>query len=328
MKKISLLAPLEVSPQPVIALEYQAMLHQVLAVTVRVGLFAYLHVPHTLAEICEARSWRPYFADLILHILVLAGFLDKKDNGYEASALGRLYLQEDSELCLTECLQLDFAPGGFGRNIADLLDVAAAMPPHVIMHWEPSRLRRLGAYAITGNLRETIAAIHLKGNERLLDLGGGHALYSIALLEKYPGLSITVQDLPEVIPLARQNAETYGVGERLEFRGSDFIEQELAGGYDAVLCFNILSGRERTAILLPKVQRALKPGGRVLLKTRFEDCEDRLEAVLDKLRWFAFGRNFIEGSSYWLEAMEVAGFHSNQILVRLGSSGLLEGRKI
>ena len=328
MEKKSLLAPLAVSPQPIIRLEYQSMLHQVLAVTVRAGLFSYLAVPHTLEELCREKHWRPYFTELVLKILVLAGFAAVYEEAYEATPAARLYLRAESELCLAECLQLDFAPGGFAQNVASLLDAHAAMPPRLLFHWEPSRLRRLGAYAVTGNLRETIAAIDLQGHERVLDLGGGHALYSIALLEKYPELSITVQDLPEVIPVARQNAGAYGVEERLEFRGADFIEEALGTGYDVVLCFNILSGKERTAIILPKVLQALKPGGRVLLKTRFEDCEERLEDMLDKLRWFSFGRNFVDSSSHWLETLDNMGFQRNRVLARLGSSGLLEGRKI
>lgn len=328
MRKQSLLEPLAVSPQPVIRLEYQAMLHQVLAVTVRAGLFSYLAVPHTLAELCREKKWRPYFAELVLKILVLAGFAAVHEDVYEASPAAKLYLRAESELCLAECLQLDFAPGGFAQNVASLLDAEAAMPLRPLMHWDPSRLRRLGAYAITGNLRETIAAIGLQGHERVLDLGGGHALYSIALLEKYPELSITVQDLPEVIPLARQNAREYGAEDQLDFLGADFIEEALGTGYDVVLCFNILSGQERTVIILPKVMQALKPGGRVILKTRFEDCEERLEDMLDKLRWFSFGRKSVDSSSYWLETLGNMGFQHNRVLARLGSSGLLEGRKI
>ncbi len=328
MEEKMLLAPLAVSPQPIIELEYQQMLHQVLGVAARADLFTYLAEPRTLAEICAEKTWRESFTALFLQILELSGFVVVSNGAYEDSTMARAYLCSESYLCLWECLQLDFEPGGFARNIAALLENGKTMPQRVLLHWEPSRLRRLGAYAITGNLRETIAAIDLRGDERILDLGGGHALYSLALLEKYPQLAITVQDLPAVIPLAKKNAARFSALDRLHFIESDFIEEELAAGYDRILCFNILSGRERSAIILPKVYRALKPGGRVILKTRLEDCEDTLEGALDKLRWFSFGRGNVESSAYWLGLLSDMGFSKTSVLARLGSSGLLEGRKI
>ena len=327
MEKKSLLEPLAVSPEPIIALEYQAMLHQVLFAAVKAELFGYLTEPHTPAELCAAKGWREPFALLLLRILLRAGFLAQQGSRYVNTALAEDYLRLDSELCLAECLQLDLAPGGFAQNVMALLDAKSEMPLRFMPHWGPSRLRRLSTYALTGNLCRTVEAISLRGDERVLDLGGGHGLYALALLEKYPRLQVTVQDLPEIVPLAAENAKRAGLSERLRLRAADFIAEELEPGYDVILCFNILSGEQRRRIILSKVREALQPGGRVLVKARFDDCEDTLRDLLDKLRWFAFGRKPLDTSADWLRLLGEMGFQTPRICVRLGGSGLLEARR-
>ena len=46
-----------------------------------------------------------------------------------------------------------------------------------------------------------------KNCRRVIDVGGGHALYSIALCRKYPDLEIAIFDSPYVRPLALENIE-------------------------------------------------------------------------------------------------------------------------
>jgi len=52
----------------------------------------------------------------------------------------------------------------------------------------------------------------------LLDVGGGTGIYSIACLQKNPGLRGIIWDRPEVLKVAAEMAAAYGVADRLECR--------------------------------------------------------------------------------------------------------------
>ena len=60
--------------------------------------------------------------------------------------------------------------------------------------------------ALSGRLQAVIRVIiNLPGFDRarrVLDLGGGHGLYAIALGMQNPGIEAWVFDLPDVVPLA------------------------------------------------------------------------------------------------------------------------------
>ena len=64
----------------------------------------------------------------------------------------------------------------------------------------------------------------------LLDVGGGTGLYSIAFLQKNPGLRAIVWDRPEVLKVAAEMAATCGVADRLECRPGDMFADAAAAG--------------------------------------------------------------------------------------------------
>jgi hypothetical protein len=65
------------------------------------------------------------------------------------------------------------------------------------------------------------AALDLRGDERVMDAGGGLGGLAFALLAHYPDLRVILVDRPEVIALAaRINAQ----GDRLQFLSRDLFE--------------------------------------------------------------------------------------------------------
>lgn len=102
---------------------------------------------------------------------------------------------------------------------------------------------------------------------RLLDLGGGHALYSIALCEKYPQLSAVIFDKAEALVVGQESIQAAQLNERVTVQTGDFLTDPLDTGFDFVLLFNILHGfqAEQNIELLRKVRHALNPGGRVII---------------------------------------------------------------
>lgn len=102
---------------------------------------------------------------------------------------------------------------------------------------------------------------------RLLDVGGGHGLYSVKFCERHPTLSATVFDLPEALKVASNVIDSEGMVNRVSVQAGDYWIDDLGSGYDVVLVFNILHQYlpDRNTELLRRVAAALNPGGLVVI---------------------------------------------------------------
>jgi cyclopropane fatty-acyl-phospholipid synthase-like methyltransferase len=109
------------------------------------------------------------------------------------------------------------------------------------------------------------------GTKRVLDVGGGHGLYSIMLCRLHPELSATIFDSPEPLEDAKRNIEAENLSGRISVQAGDFFHDNLGSGFDAALLFNVihLFPPEANATLLSKVASALRPGGTVVIFDQF-----------------------------------------------------------
>ena len=108
--------------------------------------------------------------------------------------------------------------------------------------------------------------LSLDGVRTLLDVGGGSGLYSIAWLRRHPALRAIVWDRPEVLKVAREMAEQYGVADRLECVPGDMFVDSVPSA-DVVLLSNILHDWDEPECrtLIKRCAAALPSGGRLLI---------------------------------------------------------------
>lgn len=112
-------------------------------------------------------------------------------------------------------------------------------------------------------LAETVS---LDDVQTLLDVGGGSGIYSIAWLRRHPALRAIVWDRPEVLKIAREMAEQYGVADRLDCVPGDMFVDSVPKA-DVVLLSNILHDWDEPECreLVGRCAAALSPGGRLLI---------------------------------------------------------------
>lgn len=72
---------------------------------------------------------------------------------------------------------------------------------------------------------------------RVIDVGGGHGGYSLALAQRYPLLTATVFELPRVVPVALEIIHQAGLADRVKVQEGDFQKEELGRGFDVALVF-------------------------------------------------------------------------------------------
>ncbi len=144
------------------------------------------------------------------------------------------------------------------------------------------------------------------GPTRLLDVGGGHAMYSILMCEKYPELAATVLDSHQALETARQNIAAANMGQRITLQEGDFLKADYGSGYDAVFLFNIVHGLTPALNkeLLRKTAQALKPGGQVVI---VEQLLGAVSTPIGKASTRLLGLAYfhlIEGKTYTYEDLQ------------------------
>ena len=121
----------------------------------------------------------------------------------------------------------------------------------------------------SGLVDEVVGRVELpRGTERLLDVGGGHGLYTVAFCRRHASLRGTVLDWPAGLESARATlVENPDVAERVDLLESDLEREEIPGGYDVTLLGNIVHGLspDGNAELFGKLARATTERGTVVI---------------------------------------------------------------
>lgn len=111
---------------------------------------------------------------------------------------------------------------------------------------------------------------------RLIDIGGGHGGYSMALARRYPNLTATVFELPAAAEVAIEIIKAEEMSARVMVRAGDFQKEDLGNNYDVALIFGVLVSEtdEGKLALLRKTHAALSQGGFVAIREIWLDPED------------------------------------------------------
>jgi SAM-dependent methyltransferase len=127
------------------------------------------------------------------------------------------------------------------------------------------------------NVAPALAAeLDLSGAELLLDVGGGHGLYSYALLQANPRLRAVIVDRRPALDVARGYAAERGLTDRVELVQGDVHAVEPTtlsgtGTADVVLIANLLHDydADHAEALVRRYANALPAGGRLLVLDSF-----------------------------------------------------------
>lgn len=103
---------------------------------------------------------------------------------------------------------------------------------------------------------------------RVLDLGAGSGVWSIAVAQSSPRVRVTAVDWPGVLPITKNHADRFGVGDRYTLLPGDLGTIDFGRDYDLITVGHILhsEGVERSKKLLRKCFDALAPGGTIAIQ--------------------------------------------------------------
>lgn len=231
-------------------------------------------------ELASRLGTDPRGMTLLLDSAAALGLLEKRNGKYAHSPAAAACLAGSSPYSLANFIKRE---GAFYRRWGNLTQAVRTgqRPEENVQDEKPEEWARGFEYALYDLARPIapLIADALKLPEdrplRVLDVGGGHGCYSLALARRYPNLTATVFELPRVAPVTREIIAAEGLVERVTVQEGDFQQDDLGSGYDLALLFGVLPGEspQGRARLIKKAFAALKPGGWIVLREFLLDAD-------------------------------------------------------
>ena len=265
---------LNLGPGPVMDI-WNGVGFRIVLAAIRLGVFeALADGPLTAEALARQVKTDPRGAALLLFALESLGYVRQQDGAYANTAMTAKWMLRRSA---------NFGPGFefWANNLYELMDnledsLRTGQPPLNLYTWienqpDASRAFQEWMIAIAGFAADAIVGLvarHMPaGARRLLDIGGGHAMYTIAFCRRYPRLSATVFDSPQALEAARASIAAANMADRITAQEGNFLTDSLGEGYDVALMFNINHGftDEQNQALIHKAAQALQPGGRLII---------------------------------------------------------------
>ncbi len=199
---------------------------------------------------------------ILLDALAAMGLMVKKGGSYQAEPSAARFLAADRPDSLLPIIlhNVDL----WERWGALTAKVAAPRRPG---GWTAAFIGAMHAIAkpLAGRI---VKLVDPAGSRRLIDVGGGSGVYTLAFLAASPAMRATIFDRPEVLAMARQRAAEAGMQERVTFAAGDFAQDPLPAGHDLAFVSAIIhqNSPDQNAALFRKVFACLDPGGRVVVR--------------------------------------------------------------
>jgi hypothetical protein len=165
---------------------------------------------------------------------------------------------------------------------------------------------------------ERLDGVGWRGNETVVDVGGGNGSLLLALLDRQPGLRGVVFDLPETV------RDEPALGERIEFVEGNFFERVPEG--DVYVLSTILHDwdDERAATILRTIRESAPAAARILiLDSVVPPGNEPFGAKWLDLLMLVIAGGRERDEEQWRELLAAAGVEPVRID---GENGLIEAR--
>ncbi len=180
---------------------------------------------------------------------------------------------------------------------------------------------------------EVVSRLNLSDRTRLIDVGGGSGVYTIAFLKAIPDMRATLFDYPAVVEIARKKLAEENLRDRVELVKGDFYRDKLPRGHDLALLSAIIhqNSRKQNVNLYRKISQALEPGGMLIIRdyVMTEDHTDPPDGTFFAINMLI---NTEGGGTYSFseisEDLQKAGFESPKLLYRSEMDSLVSAQKL
>jgi SAM-dependent methyltransferase len=258
---------LNVVPQPMIETQMAFTLARVVMAAAKLGIFEALgEAPASSAAIAQRCGTDPFATEKLLFALAAAGYADFDGESYSLTPMSRKWLLQDSPTSLVDKLVFQFEEWDWVARTEEYVTTGTPLEIHEQATSDQWNAYQRGMRSLAGAfVPEAVRRFPMPKDARdMLDIGGSHGYFSVALCRRHPGLRAVVLDLPEAIEHAAPLLAKEGMGDRVVHRAGNATTEDLGTGtYDVVFTASLVHhlSESENRDLAARVARALRPGG-------------------------------------------------------------------
>ncbi|MBV9228365.1 MAG: class I SAM-dependent methyltransferase [Chloroflexi bacterium] len=319
-----ILSRFNVLPTPLFDTPLAAGIAKTLVTACELGIFDALSKQGlTLPALAEQLACNPEGLQLLLQLLISAGYLSYRGGKYHNTRVAQRWLTHQSPVNIAPYVIhspdivaiWDYLPEVVHTNKQAIClpyeeDASTpAMQQLLARHY--AGLAAL-ATALGG---EIINRVRIPADAtQLLDVGGSHAGYSVLFCRKYPHLHATILDIQPGIEAGLSTARQMALTERMSFICADIVREDFttqcSTPFDIALYFHIahLLQPEVNQAVLTKVAQTLRPGGLLVFVDQVTDQTHGSRLASLMVQFMALTMKTVGGTCYpfptvkgWLE---------------------------
>ncbi len=279
----------------------------------------------TASELAAATGAAERGIRILSDTLTVLGLLTKSEDEYALTADSAFFLDKNSQAYMGSAVEFLMGPTQM-RGYTDLTNavrqggttvtgdgsVDPESPMWVTFAKAMMPLMFPAAESIAANL-----GFPNDAKIKVLDIAAGHGIFGIMVAKHFPNAEIHAVDWPNVLTVATENAEKFGVADRHHLIPGSAFDVDFANDYDAVLVTNFLHhfDAESCTTFMQKVNGALKADGKAIT-LEFIPNDDRVSPPAEALFPLVMLAATPAGDAYTLAELtkinEDAGFTSNE----------------
>jgi SAM-dependent methyltransferase len=247
------------------------MLARTVMVATRLDVFEWLASgPLTADEVAQHCGTHPRATEKLLNALVGVGCVLVRDKRYRLRRSARSWVLKDGANSFRDQNLLHFLEWHWWEHCEEYVRTGKPLRVHQTMRDEEWGIYQRGMRSGIQMMAHWVAG-HLplpRSATQMLDIGGSHGYFSVAICRRYPQLQATILELPDAVRHAAPLLAREGMGTRVVHREGNALTEELGTAvYDLVFMAAVVhhfdDGTNRE--LMKRIGRALKPGGIVAI---------------------------------------------------------------
>jgi len=314
----TLLSRLAILPAPLFDTPLSAGIAKVLVTACEMNVFDTLDgCVLTNEALAQRLNCTPQGLQLLLQLLVSAGYLHEKNGSYRNTRVAQRWLTTRSSVSIVPYIIHSPDIVAIWDHLPQIMrDDKQAMPTPYTDESPEAHKMLARHYAGLASLatalgRELVYRVRLpRGARCLLDVGGSHAAYSALFCRKYPRLQAKIVDLQAGIEAGKRTAKLMKLETRMSFDCVDIVQddfaQQFAAEYDVALYFHIahLLQPEVNQQVLMKVAGTLRPGGMLVFVDQVTDQTHNSRLASLMVQFMALSVTAIGGTCYPFETVK------------------------
>lgn len=254
-----------------------SMVSQTIMISTKLGVFeALASSPLSAQEVAMCCDTYPSVTEKLLNVLVSTKLLKASGSRYSLSAVARKWLLKKSPQSLYDSMLLGLVEADLITGLEELIRKGKSLDIHAKISKSENSKELWSVYQQGMHSRAKLAANEVayrtrvpKGARHMLDIGGSHGYYSVALCQRYPNLRSVILDLPDAVEQCAPIVAKAGMGNRVTHWAGNVLTADLGQDtYDLVFISQLVHHFDETSNrkLTQRIAQALRPGGTLVVQ--------------------------------------------------------------